>query len=89
MFRIDSKDHDKNLTALNNFVGNEIHLTDHVGEFDINFRTELLEKLNIHPTTVWSQFIFNEVIKQNYPNLNFKAFFIVLLIGRPKLWPLF
>jgi hypothetical protein len=72
MFRIDAKDQDKNLTALNNFVGNEIHLTDHVGEFDINFRTELLEKLNIHPTTVWSQFIFNEVIKQNYPNLNFK-----------------
>jgi hypothetical protein len=53
----------------------EVHLNDHLGGFDLNFRSTVLDRLSElvpdRPLTVTSEYIVNQQIKNNYSNFNF------------------
>jgi hypothetical protein len=49
-----------------------LQVLDHMGGFDCNYRNPVLDKFSNEPMTLWSQYIVNDKIKQQYPLVNFK-----------------
>lgn len=51
---------------------NEIQICDHMNGFSKNYTNTILDRIKDYNITVWSQYIFTEQIKLNYPNLTLK-----------------
>ena len=50
----------------------EIQIIDHMYGFNKDFKNPILERIKDHNITVWSQYIVNDKVRQQYPNLTFK-----------------
>jgi hypothetical protein len=60
----------------------EVMIPDHFGGFDSNYRNATLDHLNeFGPMSVSTEYIFNDNVKQNYPNLDFKFNLDMHVIG--------
>lgn len=51
----------------------EIQILDHINGFNIELKNQTFEFIKHQTITVWTQYMFNEQVKTNYPNLNFKC----------------
>jgi hypothetical protein len=51
----------------------DVALLDSIGGFNCNYQNDILEHLNTNgPVSVYTEYIFNDAIKQRYSNLTFK-----------------
>ena len=51
----------------------DVALLDNIGGFNCNYQNDILEHLNANgPMSVYTEYIFNDAIKQRYSNLTFK-----------------
>lgn len=57
----------------NSDLGTEIQILDNINGFDRELKTEAFELIKHQTLTVWTQYMFSDQVKVNYPNLNFKC----------------
>ena len=57
----------------NSDLGTEIQLMDNINGFNKELKNDTFELIKQHTLTVWTQYMFNEQVKANYPNFNFKC----------------
>lgn len=50
----------------------EIQIADHMNGFSKNYTNSILDKIKDYNIIIWTQYIVNNQIRENYPNLTFK-----------------
>lgn len=50
----------------------QVQILDHINGFDANYRNLLFDQIADYNITVWTQFLLNDTVKKQYPNLKFK-----------------